>query len=520
MQSYYNTQKTQGQTNDRTTVNLMVRRLSDKWDKETRRLSNGFIRLGLPGNKIKKGTSSTSPSSSSPSSKSSTSTTSTTTTTTTDPLETPMSMQFQPAFNLPFVPSTTKNDWSSSSIYNQIRQQQDMKCRIETLEQQLKHDHQVFEEERAILLKEIKIKDNQLLEKEQQWNTRWSAKMHDIQQQMETERKDHENRIMEWKTRYQAAMDAEQQKHYRRLAYFHERLTAKNVEYAELEQQLIWSSPNSSLPKGDHDINTAHHLPHNRGRRSVSLESGIVSRRNAEMRQKGAFNMMTSTKRHSSTSVPGGLGGLLSAVSSPKDDMYALEIQDMSLRHQASMDNMAAEYKEDRAELLAQHDREKQVLKIEHDAELRAACLKLVQEHETRVDEINQSWQQRWDDTVTQNKRDQDIMKLQWNEQLESEKKIWKDRQIMEQASLKKQLAWSTYELGLMLKEHKSAMVLAKQLNLAIDHTADVEDMKYTLTGLLEAGIKIASQSDHLHALSEKSSNSPLSVGFMNMSIF
>lgn len=35
-----------GQPNEKTAVNFMVRRLSDKWDRETKRFTNGFIKLG------------------------------------------------------------------------------------------------------------------------------------------------------------------------------------------------------------------------------------------------------------------------------------------------------------------------------------------------------------------------------------------------------------------------------------------------------------------------------------------
>ncbi|SAM09454.1 hypothetical protein [Absidia glauca] len=478
MQSYYSSHD---QPNEKTAVNLMARRLSDKWDRETKRFTNGFIKLGLPGSKVKKGTSGASSSSSSPSTTSTTSTTSSTK----NSIKTPNTMQFQPSFNIPFVPPVTK-DWHSSSIYAQVRHQQDMKCKIEALEQRLKHDQQVFEEERAVLLKEIKIKDNQICEKEQQWDSLWATKLHELEHQMDLERKEHECSILEWKARYQAAMDTEQQKHYRRLAYFHERLTAKNAEYAELEQQLA--------------SNNTHSNEDARPRRSTSLESGLFPR----------HGILSSTaKRHSSSA------GLLAM---KDDDLYARELQDMSLRHQASVDNMAAEYEVDRTELLAQHHRDKQVWKIEHDAELRAVRSTMAQEHDTEVGKINQAWQQKWDAMVAQNMQEQDRLKQEWNQQLAAEKRSWEDRQTRDNANLKKKLGWSTYELSLMIKEHTTALALAKQLNLAINHDADVEDMKYTLTSLLEAGIKNASQMDSTHSLSKKSSNSLFS-GFMNLAV-
>lgn len=58
-----------------------------------------------------------------------------------------------------------------------------------------------------------------------------------------------------------------------------------------------------------------------------------------------------------------------------------------------------------------------------------------------------------------------------------------------------------------MIKEHTTALALAKQLNLAINHDADVEDMKYTLSGLLETGIKNASQMGSTHSISKKVRN-------------
>ncbi|ORZ11102.1 hypothetical protein BCR42DRAFT_102780 [Absidia repens] len=464
-------------------------------------------------------------------------------------------MQFQTSYSLPFAPSLAKKDWNTSSIYSQLQQQQDMKSKIEALEQKLKHDHQVFEKQRAILLEEIKVKDKQRLENEQQLETRWSTKVQKLQQQLETERKNHEEDICEWKLRYQAAMDTEQQKHYRRLAYFHQRLNAKNMEYAELEQLLARSAPGSPIPspidsqtlkpasnttnrqndvlspnifttvnrKDNHT--TQPQTRHNyRWRRSSSLDSSTPLRTNPPRASQSMIadpvigtsrQDLETTGRPSNTKKP-----KTSDLSSLPlvDDLYASELQDMTLRHQASVDNMAAEYAVDRAELLEQHERDRKLWKVEHDSELHNERMRLVQEHGQHLDQVNQSWQQKWDDMVAQNKRSLAELQKQWDEQSKSDKLAWENRKSKEHDAMKKQLGWATYELNLMLKEHKAATILAKQLNLAIDPSTDVEDMKLTLVGLLEIGLQIASELDSPCNHSEKSSEPVSFFGLLNMS--
>ncbi|CAO3589437.1 unnamed protein product [Absidia cylindrospora] len=524
----------QDQTNDKTTVNTMVHRFSEKLDRESKRWSNGLLKLGIPSNKVKKGTATATSSSSSPSITSTRSTTST---------EPPTAMQFQSSYRLPFVPSLTKKDWNTSSIYSQLQQQQDMKSKIEALEQKLKHDHQVFEKQRAILLEEIKMKDKHNLENQQQWETRWSTKMQKIQQQLEAERKNHEDDICEWKLRYQAAMDTEQQKHYRRLAYFHERLTAKNMEYAELEQLLTRSTPVSpvtspidsqtlkqvsNITNGQNDVlspnddHTSQLQPHHnfRWRRSSSLDAGTALSRTplrtvqpviADPAIRTSRLELAATRRPSNTRQP------KSSNPTPLplvDDLYACELQDMTLRHQASVDNMAAEYEVDRAELLEQHDLDRKLWKIEHDSTLQNERMK----HEQHLDQVNQSWQQKWNDMVDQNKRDLAELQKQWDEQSKSDKLAWENRKSREHDGLQKQLGWATYELSLMLKEHKAATILAKRLNLAIDPSTDVEDMKLTLVGLLETGLQNASELDSPCYRSEKSSEPVSLFGLLNLS--
>ncbi|CAO3591654.1 unnamed protein product [Absidia cylindrospora] len=555
MQTYYTTfQGDQGQTNDKARITAMVQRLSEKFDRESKRLSHGLGKLGLPSSKSKKKSSDVqfSPSSSS-SSPVNTSNISTALPTLSSTASTTMQVQPSPTYNLPFVPSLSKKEWGSSSIYAQVQQQQDMKSRIDALEQELKHDQQVFEKQRSVLLEEIKMKDNQILEKEQQWESRWSAKVQEIQQQLELEQKAHENDILEWKSKYQEAMDTEQQKHYRRLAYFHERLAAKNAEYAELELQLTQSAPSSPV-QATHEANLASSSLDNddmafsltplagdaegtklpleqapyRWRRSASLDATAA----APSTSTDAFSKMIKTPvartgrlKLATVRQPPFLkksanqdddGNTTTSMLSFKDDLYARELQDLTLRHQASVDNMVSEYEENRMELLAQHDREREVWKIEHDAELQDTCKKLAQEHESILNNIHQSWQQKWDDLVAQNKRDQVMQQQQWDQQLAGEKRRWEEKQSMERAALNKQLAWSKGELHMVLKEHETAIRLAKQLNLVIDHTTDVDDMKYTLLGLLEKGIQNASRLDSQQYLTEKSSESTSPYGFMS----
>lgn len=276
-------------------------------------------------------------------------------------------------------------------------------------------------------------------------------------------------------------MDTEQQKHHRRLAYFHERLTAKNAEYAELEQQLTQSEPTSPVQeqhgKAIAPENMAASLDRKmtmlmmeenkanevitptRWRRSASLDatatvSPYPMKRPiimAPIAQPHDLNLETalhrlspSKSRHNHNTLDN------SAALSFKDELYAQELQDMTLRHQASVDNMISEYEENRMELLAQHAREKEVWKIEHEVELQETCTKLSQEHSTILDEMNQSWQKKWDDLVAQTERDQCIQKQQWIQQFESAKLEWETRHAKENADLRKQLSWSKGELHMV----------------------------------------------------------------------
>lgn len=287
-------------------------------------------------------------------------------------------------------------------------------------------------------------------------------------------------------------MDTEQQKHYRRLAYFHERLAAKNAEYAELELLLTHSAPSSpvqathrtsfadasSLNDGGVTGSSSLHAEYTnldtklhvgqvpyRWRRSASLDAATLTdpfskRIQTPVAQTGRLKL--ATVRQPISKKPRQQGGSSTAISL-KDDLYARELQDLTLRHQASVDNMVSEYEENRIELLAQHDREKEVWKIEHDAELQDACKKLAQEHESILNSIHQSWQQKWDDLVIQNKRDQVMQQQQWNQQLATEKRLWEEKQAKEQAALNKQLSWSKGELHMVSAEKEEEIGITKK---------------------------------------------------------
>ncbi|KAI8078746.1 uncharacterized protein BX664DRAFT_38168 [Halteromyces radiatus] len=360
-------------------------------------------------------------------------------------MATATSTQVQPSFNLPFVPSPAKKGWSSS-IYAQIQQQQELKTRVETLESQLRRDQHLFEKQRSVLLQEIKMKDTLLLEKDQQWESRWTTKVQQLEEQLDQERQKHENDILDWKKRYEEALDIEQQKHHRRLAYFHERLTAKNMEYAELERQLTTQSAPSS-PTQPYYNSLQEQSP--RYQRSASLDAtamgtGWMNRpimrmvRSATRRTSGSIYQQQLQRQNDDDDVI------------HKNDMYIKEIQDLTLRHQASLDNMMAEYEENRMELQAQHDQEREVWKIKHTAELEEACKRLAQEHEMILEGINTSWQQRWDNLMTQNKMEQAALEQKWDQRLKSEKASWQEQQKKEYAGLKKELLWSKGELSMV----------------------------------------------------------------------
>ncbi|KAI9300918.1 hypothetical protein BJ944DRAFT_15097 [Cunninghamella echinulata] len=376
-------------------------------------------------------------------------------------------MQVQPSFSMPFI-SQTNHNWSSPS--NDYAENQDLKLKVQKLEEQMKQDRQLYEQQRMFLLEEIKVKDKQILEKEQQW----LSKVKELEEQLNKEKYEHGNDILEWKNRYEKALDIEQQKHYRRLSDFHERLDAKNLEYAKLERRLSQSLP--SLPPTSSSslldqMETIHHGPKEP---ILSPSSTLINHHHQYHEEENkiihpmAIHLAIKSRE------------LLF-----KEQTFAQEIQDLVFHHQALVDNMKTEHEETILVLKEYHEQEKKQIQMESETYIQTLRDQLLEEQDNKIQQLNNAWEQRIIQ-IKQEKKEEEVESALLVEKLNLEKEKRK-----EYDQLNKQLAWSRAELNM---EQEHAIKLAKQLIYTMDDTFDINDMNFTLQTLLEKIIRMVSK--------------------------
>ncbi|CAO3637143.1 unnamed protein product [Cunninghamella echinulata] len=451
----------------------MVQTLNSILNNELKRLTQGLIKLGLPNNKSKKKIPNTIPFSSPSTPLSSTQNSS--------PL-----MQVQPSFSMPFLSQTTHN-WSSSS--NDYAENQDLKLKIQKLEEQLKQDRQLYEQQRMFLHEEIKAKDKQILEKEQQW----LSKVKELEEKLNKEKYEHEHDILEWKTRYEEALDIEQQKHYRRLSDFHERLDAKNLEYAKLERRLSQSLP--SLPPTSpssllSQIETVHH---GSNEPTLSSSSALINHHQQHHQHHKEENKIIHPMAIHLA--------IKSKELSFKEQSFAQEIQDLVFHHQALVDNMKTEHEETILVLKEYHEQEIKQIQMESETYIQTLRDQLLEEQDNKIQQLNKTWEQQIIQMKQEKKEEEESTLLVERLNLEKEKRKEHDQ-------LNKQLTWSRAELNMILKEQEYAIQLAKQLIYTMDDTFDINDMNFTLQTLLEKIIRMVSKFETNNYIENQSKSS------------
>lgn len=241
--------------------------LARSLEKEAKRIRAGLAQLGLPGTRVdgnvtasvmidrKDPTVPTSPSSSS-----------TTSSVTNHTVSSFPSAYFTPNMKLASSPASQfldhhlpnmsptaasyqqqQKDWEleKASI---LRQSQEYRKYIEDLRMKHEQDKIKHEKDKQSLLRKLHTQENRIEEIKKSFE----SQIQDCQIQLENAEKNHKIKEGEWKQKCETTLQTEQEKNHRRISGFHQRMIAKDEEYAKLEETYLRetksapSSPTSS----------------------------------------------------------------------------------------------------------------------------------------------------------------------------------------------------------------------------------------------------------------------------------
>lgn len=235
------------------------------------------------------------------------------------------------------------------------------------------------------------------------------------------------------------ALDIEQQKHYRRLSDFHERLEAKNLEYAKLERRLSQSLPSLSPTS---TIITPLSSP--------SSSTSLLY----ETEKIQSYQHQHHQKHEEENKIIHPMAIHLAIKSKEltfKEQLFAQELQDIKLHHQAVIDNMKTEHEETISVLKEYHDHEKEMMKMELNISLQKLSDDLNQEHEMNIKNLNTLWEQKLNHLLEE--VEQRLNHQLEEQKMENEKLIWEKEKLKDYEQLKMQLRWSRAELDMVTKK-------------------------------------------------------------------
>ncbi|KAI8072976.1 hypothetical protein BC940DRAFT_126597 [Gongronella butleri] len=333
----------------------------------------------------------------------------------------------------PYPVSLKQHEWPSMT--SALAQVQELQAKMDALERQHADEKQLFQQQRQTLLQEIDKKDQLIADQQDQAKAHWLAKIQALEAQLEQEKEAHEQDVLEWKDRYDQAMELEQQKTARRLQEFHGRLASRSCDQCGERLSLhTRSAPSSPV------------------RASMHVEDGPMAISEGQLLAPASSSAMSSAaiaarRRYSSVQ------SIQDVQNAFKVDLLTREIQDAALRHQAHMDNLVSEHEQNIQDLMAQHEQTLQLHQIQHESHVHD----LQQHHKAQLDQAKTKVDQKkpkHDDKVTN--------------------------------KLKQRVAWLKCELDMMQKEHDDAIYLAKKINEHLDPTLQADDMQQTLLTLLQ----------------------------------
>ncbi|KAI7866744.1 hypothetical protein BDF14DRAFT_1727615 [Spinellus fusiger] len=337
--------------------------------------------------------------------------------------------------------------------------------RAELFEKKREEDQLAFEKTTASLLREVKMKEAMLEKRLEDTEQRWMAQIQDMQRHLEEEKEDHLEQVKELRERYDKTLEAEQDKHTKRLTSLQNRLGAKDMENTRLneavmggqrermeleqlrhalareraereEERAVWTttsslsscptSPSSSTPMVPSPLpplpNTSPHTsPHTAGTMEaieavVGLEAQVVhlTRKLSQMKEKHITKAS-----HLKDNVQ-------EEVERVKE-MFLHESRRTSMQHEAQIQNLKSEHTETLRELEEQFENEKQVWQIEQQTATDELTRQLKRDHQNAMREMEMAWKEKLADLESLMSMDALSVQNHWESRLSQ---IQKDKDI------------------------------------------------------------------------------------------
>ncbi|KAL0094554.1 hypothetical protein F4703DRAFT_1819425 [Phycomyces blakesleeanus] len=131
-----------------------------------------------------------------------------------------------------------------------LRRLSEFTQQVSSLNNTLEEERRQFEKTKTSLLRELKIKDVTFDKKYQQTQEDFEQQIQELKHQLKKEQQEHQDDIQEWKSRHDVTLKTERTNNARRIYGFQERLSAKETEYAQLQNHLRQTQSEPSSPVG------------------------------------------------------------------------------------------------------------------------------------------------------------------------------------------------------------------------------------------------------------------------------
>ncbi|KAG0167470.1 hypothetical protein DFQ30_006044 [Apophysomyces sp. BC1015] len=335
------------------------------------------------------------------------------------------------------IPPSSIQEWEVERAVV-LRQLREFRERAESLEQRMEEERKLYEKSRMSLLRQVKMKEALVESKVQDVESHYMEQIQDLQTRLQAEQKEHEEDIQEWRKHYDDALQKEQRKHQRRISGFQERLTAKDVEFERL-QQTTQSAPTS--PRLAVQVE--------------SLQQDLARSRIECTEWKTKFEQMQQQMQSFENRTGGreqieNLTAQIDALQREEDDLkerhrmkimqlhesfdgdlarikelFMNESQEVSLHHEARVQNLLTEHKQALCEMKEQYEDEKEVLHIEH----LAAIDELQQTHEETKRALEHAWHEKMEDVRMSMSKDATEIQKHWETKLD-EAVVMQQRQL------------------------------------------------------------------------------------------
>ncbi|KAI9311263.1 hypothetical protein BX666DRAFT_1837119, partial [Dichotomocladium elegans] len=242
-------------------------------------------------------------------------------------------------------PTSPIHDWEVEHL-KLVQENAEFRERAERLEKKIQHDRVTYERNTSSLLHEVKMKEDLMEKRVQDVERQMMEQIQELQRRLLAQQHEHEDEVADIKARFDQTLLAEQRKNERRLAALQVRYKEKDQQDQGYQRPQSNSGSSDSSSDDDDDLMMV--------KRELARERSLRQQKEREWHQQ---RLQQQQQQKQSASHDQELQRLR--------ELFLSESQHQSMKNEARIQNLKAEYEEALKEIKAQFAAEKAVWAIE-----------------------------------------------------------------------------------------------------------------------------------------------------------